>query len=70
MEEENHAAVREVYSAVGHSERVRYQWYAGDHDFPPEARASAIAWFRQWLVEKNPASSEDAYLPDEQQLPR
>jgi dienelactone hydrolase len=70
MEEENHAAVREVYSAVGHSERVRYQWYAGDHDFPPEARASAIDWFRQWLVEKNPASSEGAYLPDEQQLPR
>ncbi len=23
----------------------RSTWYAGDHDFPPEARAAAMAWF-------------------------
>jgi hypothetical protein len=37
---------------LGHSgqpERVRYHWYAGDHDFPPEARKAAVDWFRRWL---------------------
>jgi dienelactone hydrolase len=49
MEEENYAAVREVYSALGVPDRVRYMWQAGDHDLPPEARAAAIGWFNQWL---------------------
>jgi dienelactone hydrolase len=48
-EEENYAAVREVYQALGHPERVRYHWYAGDHDFPPAARQAAIEWFRRWF---------------------
>jgi dienelactone hydrolase len=49
MEEENYAAVRQVYQALGSTERVRYHWYAGDHDFPPEARQAAVAWFKGWL---------------------
>jgi len=49
-EEENYAAVKEVYAALGFGDRVRYHWYAGDHDFPPEARAAAVAWFRRWLA--------------------
>jgi len=44
-EEENHAAVRRVYEALDRGDDVRYTWYAGDHDFPPEARAAAMAWF-------------------------
>jgi hypothetical protein len=52
MEEENHAAVRQVYSALGHSDRVRYLWYAGDHDYPPPMRKAAVAWFQRWF---NPA---------------
>jgi pimeloyl-ACP methyl ester carboxylesterase len=48
-EEENHAAVSQVYRALGHADRVRYHWYAGDHDFPPVARAAAVDWFRRWL---------------------
>lgn len=47
--EENHAAVREVYQALGHADRVRYHWYAGDHDFPPVARRAAVEWFKKWL---------------------
>jgi len=50
MEEENYAAVRQVYTALGHADRVRYHWYAGDHDVPPEARAAAVAWFRRWFA--------------------
>ena len=46
-EEENYAAVRAAYGA--NVERVRYHWYAGDHDFPPEARAAAVEWFKKWL---------------------
>jgi predicted esterase len=38
-----------VYRGLGHAERVRYHWYAGDHDFPPEARQAAVEWFRRWL---------------------
>lgn len=53
MEEQNHAAVRQVYSLLNHPERVRYLWYAGDHDFPPEARRAAIDWFRHWFSELN-----------------
>jgi hypothetical protein len=49
MEEENHAAVRQVYEMLGHPERVRYNWYAGDHDFPPDVRAAAMEWFRRWF---------------------
>jgi len=49
MEEENYAAVREVYSALGHSDRARYLWYAGDHDYPPPMRKAAVAWFRRWF---------------------
>ena len=48
-EEENHAAVAQVYRALGRSHRVRYHWHAGDHDFPPAARAAAVEWFRRWL---------------------
>lgn len=50
MEEENCAAVKQVYQALGYAERVRYHWYAGDHDFPPEAQQAAIEWFRKWLI--------------------
>jgi hypothetical protein len=50
-EQENHAAVRVAYRALGHAERVRYHWYAGDHDFPPEARRAAVEWFRRWFAE-------------------
>ncbi len=49
MEEENYAAVKQVYEALGVPDRVRYHWYAGDHDYPPEAREAAVAWFRQWF---------------------
>jgi dienelactone hydrolase len=49
MEEENHAAVRAVYDALGVGERLQYVWYAGDHDFPPAARADAVAWLGRWL---------------------
>ena len=49
MEEENCAAVKQVYQALGASERVKYVWYAGDHDFPPEARADAVAWLKRWF---------------------
>ena len=49
MEEENYAAVGKVYHALGHADHVRYHWYAGDHDFPPEARKAAVEWFQRWL---------------------
>jgi hypothetical protein len=49
MEEENAAAVSEVYRALGSVEKVRYVWYAGDHDFPPEMRRAAVEWFQKWL---------------------
>jgi hypothetical protein len=49
MEEENCAAVSEVYRVLGAANRVEYIWYAGDHDFPPEARAAAVAWFKHWF---------------------
>ena len=51
MEEENHAAVRQVYRALGAADRVKYVWYPGDHDFPPAARTAAVEWFRRWLGE-------------------
>jgi dienelactone hydrolase len=51
MEEENHAAVSAVYRALGVPDRVKYMWQAGDHDFPPEARRAAVAWFKQWFAE-------------------
>jgi dienelactone hydrolase len=49
MEEENCAAVSEVYGALGAPDRVRYVWYPGDHDFPPHVRQEAVAWFSRWL---------------------
>jgi hypothetical protein len=48
-EEENHAAVKAVYQALGAPERVRYLWYPGDHDFPPHVRREAVGWFGRWL---------------------
>jgi hypothetical protein len=48
-EEENYAAVADAYTALSARDRVRYHWYAGDHDFPPEARRAAVEWFRKWL---------------------
>jgi dienelactone hydrolase len=50
MEEENHAAVGEVYRALGAGDAVRYLWYPGDHDFPPPARREMVAWFRRQLT--------------------
>ncbi|MBI2948167.1 MAG: acetylxylan esterase [Verrucomicrobia bacterium] len=55
MEEENYAAVREVYRALGHANRVRYHWYAGDHDYPPEARQAAVEWFKRWFADDTSA---------------
>lgn len=49
MEEENCAAVSEVYAALGAADRVRYVWYPGDHDFPPHVRKEAAEWFKRWL---------------------
>lgn len=51
-EEENYAAVGQVYEALGRSECVHYAWCAGDHDFPPAARAAAVEWFKHWLQSK------------------
>jgi len=48
-EEENCAAVTEVYRALGAGDRVRFIWYGGDHDFPPAARRAMVEWFRRWL---------------------
>lgn len=49
MEEENYWAVKQVYNGLGVPERVRYHWYAGDHDYPPEARQAAVQWFKRWF---------------------
>jgi dienelactone hydrolase len=49
MEEENHAAVKQVYEALGAADKVKYVWYPGDHDFPPAMREAAAGWFRRWL---------------------
>lgn len=49
MEEENYAAVKQVYDALSVPERVKYVWYAGDHDFPAPVRKAAVEWFRRWL---------------------
>ncbi len=57
MEEENYAAVKQVYDALGCPERVRYHWYAGDHDYPPAAQQAAVAWFQRWFAA---ASKPDA----------
>jgi hypothetical protein len=55
MEEENHAAVRQVYESLGAADRLRYMWYAGDHDFPPDVRTTAVSWFSRWFqVEELP----------------
>jgi dienelactone hydrolase len=51
MEEENHAAVKQVYTALGVPDNVKYTWYPGDHDFPPPMREAAVAWFKEWLGE-------------------
>jgi dienelactone hydrolase len=49
-EEENHAAVSQVYRALGAGDRLRYLWYPGDHDFPPHVRKEAVEWFKRWLT--------------------
>jgi len=49
LEEENCARVRRAYEDAGAAGKVRYVWYAGDHDFPPEARAAAVAWLSRWF---------------------
>ena len=49
MEEENHAAVKAVYEALGVPARVRYVWYPGDHDFPPHVRRAAVDFFKREL---------------------
>lgn len=49
FEEENYAAVKQVYDALGIPNLVRYHWYAGDHDYPPEARKAAVEWFKKYL---------------------
>jgi len=54
MEEENNAAVSQVYRALGDGDKVRYVWYPGDHDFPPAMREAAVAWFNQWLGDPRP----------------
>lgn len=59
MEEENASAVSQVYAALGYPERVRYHWYAGDHDYPPEAREAAVAWFKRWFGEVDDGSISD-----------
>jgi dienelactone hydrolase len=51
-EEENYAAVREVYTRLNAADGVKYLWYAGDHDFPPEARAEAIRFFQRHLTDR------------------
>jgi dienelactone hydrolase len=48
-EEENAAAVGEVYRALGAHDRVRYLWTPGDHDFPPAARRAAVEWLKAGL---------------------
>jgi predicted acyl esterase len=50
MEEENYAAVEEVYGALSARDKVKYVWYPGDHDFPPAARANAVKWFGEWFA--------------------
>jgi hypothetical protein len=47
LEESNYAYVRNAYRGLDAVKNVQYLWYAGDHDFPPTARAAAIDWFRQ-----------------------
>lgn len=51
IEEENCGFVYDAYRAAGEAGRVRYMWYAGDHDFPPVARAAAMQWFHKWFRE-------------------
>lgn len=53
MEEENAAAVGEVYRALGGGDRVKYVWYPGDHDFPPAMRRAAVEWFKRWIGDPN-----------------
>jgi len=53
MEEENYAAVEEVYGALSANDRVKYVWYPGDHDFPPVARERAVEWFKKWFAADN-----------------
>jgi hypothetical protein len=49
MEEENYAAVSQVYEALGCADRARNHGYAGDDDYPPEVRKAAVEWFRRWF---------------------
>jgi hypothetical protein len=50
MKEENYGAVRQIYDALGSPERVRYHWYAGDHDYPPPAQRATVERFQRWFA--------------------
>ena len=54
LEEQNYAAVSQVYEDARSAEKVRYIHYAGDHDFPPEARQAAVEWFNRWFKQPLP----------------
>jgi hypothetical protein len=58
FEEENAAAVGEVYEALGAADKVRYLWHPGDHDFPPAARGVAVEWFKRHLSGSGAAERE------------
>jgi dienelactone hydrolase len=52
MEEENAAAVAQVYTALGAAENVRYLWHPGDHDYPPAARQFAVTWLTRAFAKR------------------
>ena len=62
-EEENYAAVKQVYETWGARERVHYAWCAGDHDFPPPVRAAAVQWFKRWLSPGDSAAESTEKTP-------
>jgi dienelactone hydrolase len=59
LSEQNYGFVRRVYETGGAADRVRFTWYAGDHDFPPPARAAAVHWFQRWLSDLRPSDAEE-----------
>lgn len=58
IEEENYAAVRKIYQNLEAIDHVKYHWYGGDHDYPPEAQQAAIEWFKRWFKQGNSINSE------------
>jgi len=34
-------------AGLGARDRVKYVWYPGDPDFPPQMRKEAVEWFRK-----------------------